>query len=275
MKKYKLIKEYPGSSKIGKIVEDGNYCYSSIEDGLKINIAKEYVENNPEFWEEIVEKDYEILSFIWNYGSYKPIYTLKDNLYCHDWKISEANKYNQDELLNNKNYLIYSVKRKCDGEIFTINDNIYNNCRIYDIIINEDNQLLLGITGFQLRLFLNEVEKSKQPLFKTEDGVNIHEGDEYWIAHDNKFGVESLRWKINDRPYQCDNIVPTKNEDFARNGNYRFSTKEKAEEYILMNKPCLSINDLLNISHTKKEFKSLDTFSLGKLKLKNLVKSKL
>ena len=47
--KYILKKEYPGSPKLGNIID---------------NLENDWIENYPEFWEEVVEKDYEILSYI-------------------------------------------------------------------------------------------------------------------------------------------------------------------------------------------------------------------
>lgn len=66
-------------------------------------------------------------------------------------------------------------------------------------------------------------------LFTTDDNVDIYEND---IVH----VVDNL-WFINE---------------FAANKRMRFtkknvfSTKEKAEEYIILNKPCLSINNVKN-----------------------------
>jgi hypothetical protein len=56
MKKFKLIKEYPGSPKfgteIGKTLKSyKNYSYS--EEGWQFGVLKEHVEDNPEYWEEI------------------------------------------------------------------------------------------------------------------------------------------------------------------------------------------------------------------------------
>lgn len=45
-----------------------------------------------------------------------------------------------------------------------------------------------------------------------------------------------------------------------------FSTKEKAEEYIIMNKPCLSINDVLSVGQR---------VIVDEGKLKQIVKSKI
>ena len=41
--KYILKKEYPGSPKLGNIID---------------NLENDWIENYPEFWEEVVEKDY-------------------------------------------------------------------------------------------------------------------------------------------------------------------------------------------------------------------------
>lgn len=53
MKKYKLIKIFPGSPSLGTIIEDtgqGSYKMNNSQYYGKINI-----ENYPEFWEEIIE----------------------------------------------------------------------------------------------------------------------------------------------------------------------------------------------------------------------------
>ena len=92
-----------------------------------------------------------------------------------------------------------------------------------------------------------------KPLFTTEDGVDIYEGDRiYCIFSDFSIGFTG---KLNFKPTTlC------------------FSSKERAEEYILMNKPCLSINDVNNCYDSPHgspiHNKLVD-------KLKQLVKSKL
>ena len=58
MKKYKLIKEYPGSPELGTSIDmvtpDTYFTYHN----SKPIQLKDY----PEYWEEVVEKDYEILT---------------------------------------------------------------------------------------------------------------------------------------------------------------------------------------------------------------------
>jgi len=59
MKKYKLIKEYPGSPKLGTIVEKDERCGSHIykyrESNSNFGVLKYHVEDNPEYWEEVIE----------------------------------------------------------------------------------------------------------------------------------------------------------------------------------------------------------------------------
>ena len=82
------------------------------------------------------------------------------------------------------------------------------------------------------------------------ESVEIYEGDTfYWL----------------DKGLNIRNSGYTKDIGFPHITLY-FSTKEKAEEYILMNKPCLNLND---IEHLLKDGSSV--FS----KLKELAKSKI
>ena len=59
MRKFRLIKEYPGSPKIGTIVEKderyGSHIYKYIESNSNFGVLKYHVEGNPEYWEEIKE----------------------------------------------------------------------------------------------------------------------------------------------------------------------------------------------------------------------------
>ena len=94
-------------------------------------------------------------------------------------------------------------------------------------------------------------------MFTTEDGVDIFEGDKYFIC------TASLSNCINN-----EGIV---SKFFKPNPNYKyFSTKEKAEEYILMNKPVLSLNDILKILP-----KYISLAEARYLELEKLVKTKL
>ena len=100
MKKYKLIREYPGSDAKGTIAVllEANHIYK----GFRFNYDVRHVENSPGFWEEVVEKDYEILKY-------------------HSIENPSIGRTTCNSKLNDT-YNIYSVKRLSDGEVFTVGD---------------------------------------------------------------------------------------------------------------------------------------------------------
>ena len=103
MKKYKLIKQYPTSPKLGFTVFE-RHCgmYHNIETGNMY--GSQIIENQPEFWEEVVEKDYEIVSQTPSVRVCNP----KDNY----------------KVVRNTTPVIHSVKRLSDGEVFTVGDTV-------------------------------------------------------------------------------------------------------------------------------------------------------
>jgi len=112
--KYKLIKEYPGSFKLGTKVEyeSGYYIIKNVGN----TICRKQVENYPEFWEKVDDKNYEILSWL----------DIEDNFL---FKISDGEKYNPKT-----NDLIISVKRLSDGEVFSVGDNTnFGKIKSFDI----------------------------------------------------------------------------------------------------------------------------------------------
>ena len=166
-------------------------------------------------------------------------------------------------LENQETYKIHSIKRLSDGEIFTIGDKVvgYNNsiAKIKTIDLVGEISLNIGTDkheGFSLK----NLKKSKQPLFTTEDGVDIFEGDKFYyvkfVQYNNTLG----------KPFE---IVKGNHPTFKYEPQYEkyFSTKVKAEEYILLNKPCLSYNEILNAT----KIRNKNTFET----LKDLVKSKI
>lgn len=228
MKKYKLIKEYPGSPKIGAIAKSDkiDYVYYYLEKDSHTGIGSSIIENNPEFWKEIVEKDYEILSFKIP-GNAHWFVNLQHNGMYGGW--SKDHALNQ---LSKGIWSIHSVKRLSDSEVFTVGDNTKYGC--IDEFYIKNNHLLATTVLESSGKYLKDLQKTKQSLFKTEDGKEIYEGD-------NTFGIDEKYqflkfngwvWKKNESPNKL---------------HKHFSTKEKAEEYIIMNKPCLSINDVLSV----------------------------
>ena len=116
-------------------------------------------------------------------------------------------------------------------EIFTIGDKttlgIITCFRLLDneIMVDFDNKNSILLRSKKL-------QKAKQPLFTTEDGVDIFEGEYYYPVEKEFYFLHEKQTN-----HHC-----TNEEKF-----WIFSTKEKAEEYILYNKPCLSLTDLKNL----------------------------
>ena len=211
--KYKLIKEYPGSPKLGFITDRTMY----------------FPEYYPSFWKPIIEKDYEILSLV---ASERNPQHKKGSKFLHNKDYKFKNMYPTEF------WDIYSVKRISDNKIFTIGD-------FYEDLIIE--KMFMSVAGDILTTYKPKV---KQPLFTTEDGVDIFEGDYSYGVHNSKFDIVAI--KHVNTVYVTDNFI-------------EFSTKEKAEEYILMNKPCLSLKEI-------KETTTIKGLSLKKLE--KLVKQK-
>ena len=257
--KYKLIKEYPGSPKLNTIVENHEKLNSANTLDKRYYYNGMKIQDYPEFWEEIVEKDYEILSFVFHNCNKTISSKRKNGLFVNSDDVHSDGKYTEESHFNRSNnplWKIYSVKRLSDGEIFTIGDKIETGIikKFYlpDVIQKE---ITIYVTEDDEDTYLSEAVKLKQPLFTTEDGVDIFEGNNHYFYIDKNWWIDEIH-NINKLNYKT-----------YHKGKPLFSTKEKAKEYILMNKPCLSINDIINSKAI------LDTF--GKLELEKLVQQKL
>jgi len=63
MRKFRLIKEYPGSPKLGTIVKkefstEFIYIVDGSKFGSRYGVMKYHVEDNPEYWEEVIENKF-------------------------------------------------------------------------------------------------------------------------------------------------------------------------------------------------------------------------
>ena len=225
MTQYRLIQEYPGHS-LGEIhtADKGTKWYGTI-----------FYNANPKFWQKVEEVDYEILSFYSGHSDDKMAYIFKktrNGLYSKgtgDCDLDHALKY----------WNIHSVKRLSDGEVFTIGDEYSNDAAgIYtkelihhiDIVDNECRVYAVEDSGYYPIKYIDKIPK-KTPLFATEDGVSIFKGDRFSVVQPNTFQI------LNECRYPL--TAPAK--------WVCFSTEEKAKEYILLNKPCLSLNDFLSV----------------------------
>lgn len=237
MRKFKLIKEYPDSLPLNTEVVFGNHGLTGDSYQVKLDkiyrISPENIENHSEFWQEIFEKDYEILSFM-------------DNLNIITNNLGGQHEKN---CLNNKHFNIHSVKRLSDGEVFTIGDKTCTPGNIYPIaeftISDTENTILVSSYYENSRsgsynIRLKNVIKSKKPLFITEDGVDIFEGDYFCRVGRPNSGHAFQCWD-GDRNNKA---TPVYSHVSMNEYNYHFSSVKVANDFIIFNKPCLSINDI-------------------------------
>lgn len=263
MNTYKLKKVYPGLPKDWEIgMEVGLGCriygYSPCN-GKYTNwyINNDIIKNNPEFWEKVVEKDYEILSFI---SENNIIHTKRENGKFLESHISGEGFYLESGY-SLPDYYINSVKRLSDNTIWAIGDKYQvvdpiKEIRTIATFYISKNKLYITPREYGYSE-LKEIQIVKQPIYKTEDNVEIFEGDDvHWVNTYNYTYLYPLPFSTG-APKLLNTV-----------GNiYKvFSTKEKAEEYIIMNKPCLSINDVLSVGQR---------VIVDEGKLKQIVKSKI
>ena len=228
MRKFKLIKTYPGSDHEGIVVS--LRTPNGLYEGYQYNYSTKHVENNPEYWEEVIEKDYEILSYV-----------AKD---C-DTVIVQVPK--TVSIIDNipKNYWkIHSVKRLSDGEVFTVGDKFEANIGCKDVIrtiqkINVEGDRITiyhengDLTNRKGSGIFYTIKKVKSPIFLTHDGKDIFEGDTVWYVNKENLDLDHFRTHAN--------------VTFRSDINSYFLTKEEAEDYIKRNKVLFITEDGVGI----------------------------
>lgn len=126
---------------------------------------------------------------------------------------------------------IHSVRRKSDGEVFSIGQDTEQG-KIVSFEIYSGSMYIHftdGVIG--ARMWLNDIRKVKQPLFQSFDGKMMYENDKCWI-------LSTGNWCISE-------TVACGNPFTGQNGHFKyFSTEAAAKEFVLLNKPILSVNDV-------------------------------
>lgn len=220
--KYTLIQTYPGYETLGTI-----HCS---ENKTPEWLGTNFYDAHPKYWKKVEEVDYEITEV-----KYVTEIRFLDKGYYRIFK--DGIGFELDYLLKNGG-TIHSVKRLSDGEVFTIGDEITvdGEEKSYEIIkllkFKDCIQVNAKRVGGEIFYRLSSISKlpKKTPLFTTEDGVEIFDKKTSYYLVSNDFKVCFSSWFSQaDLPFKT------------------FSTKEKAEEYILLNKPCLCLNDLKTI----------------------------
>jgi len=144
-------------------------------------------------------------------------------------------------LLSSSIHKIHSVKRLLDGEVFTVGDKLDLGV-IKSVKMNTpyDNSLFFIVNNGSMEYtqFLEFARKAPKYSFKTEDGVTITDEDQTLFVVKDQWGIRIDTIKA----------MVERGHDRQLNSEWKyFSTKEAAKEYILMNKPVHSVNDVLNL----------------------------
>lgn len=217
------IKE-PQGWRLKTHIEFTNIDESEIGEGKRFQVIEE------------PKKDYEIINLI----------KVKDK---------DTGKINDD--INNINawlkgyaqeyWKIYSIKRLSDGEIFKLEDEVKFYDTGYGKLLKIEFESAPADKGTGKLCFVNDnihlgkwwdisqLSKAKPILFKSRDGFDIREGDKvYGISIDN--------WNVFSGVVQKDNRY---HREEWKHG--KFSTEEAAREYLMWNKPVLSLKDVTSI----------------------------
>jgi len=187
--------------------------------GFSVEIG---VEPSSQFWEDITQ-EYEIQ--IWSFGRNGEFLTSHPD--------------------GTVNYNIHSVKRVSDGKIFTVGQSIKcgkDHAWIKKIIniylVESSNKIWFTTKGPDdidtFDYFLDEVD-TVECLLKSVDGVELFEGDRV-------YGIYAGDWKVFELILYKGNGVHVERWEHGK-----FSSREAAQEYILMNRPCLSVQQVKDI----------------------------
>jgi hypothetical protein len=236
VKQYKHIP----SDYIWNLAKNGK-CYRC-DEFAGYTIPREIVENSSD-WEEVKPKEYVIMSII---GKKNDVWIKKDE---------NSNSFHCGDLFAlcdnfGENFKIHSVKRLSDGIVFKVGDKVQRHadkyCQNPAKLIHEITEFYISASGRtfhfqnhnQARGFdLSCFSKVSDVLFTTEDGVEIRKGDKFYYANTHVWNA--IKTIANEDSCNYVGVV----------NNYKtFSNRELAEEYVLMNKPCLSVNDVLGIT---------------------------
>lgn len=193
------------------------------------------VENSND-WEEIIEKDYEVLE----YKSIQGIHCEKGQYF-----FDVVSQYG-----NPNEWFIYKIRRKSDGVEFKIGDKIcgtsstqelknasnYKGYVVIKAIVSTTEKR--SKSGFKIEhctgtsYWLENLNLYKEPILTTEDGYEC-------TLDDRVFGVlPKANWQTN---FYDGNGIPIqrliRSEGFPNTAWLYFKTKENAEKYIYENKP--------------------------------------
>lgn len=222
--------------------------------------TKNCLNNFKDLYREKRSPEYEILSFIGTGQANKgDIFSInEDGTYSVPvWRRSGLDGLRLEHFFEGENVTaIHSVRRLSDGEVFTLGDElVLENGEKHKIVGFDANEQWVGgirmlieeTYGFSRGVTLYYATKlpAKKPLFTTEDGVDIYEGDECYIC---KKSATPNKWNIHKWFKACKEGIDTEGEKY-------FNSLKAAEEWMAAQKPPVLFTtedgvDLFSISDT-------------------------
>jgi len=240
-------------------------------------ISEYYIKGDD--WEEVKQPIYEILSYKYDNRifTYDNTESLGKNIRNYlDKNNSIIQSYDMHLLKIPPE--IHSVKRLSDNKVFTISDDLklaYGFHKIQSIKLINDQIVFYchkqaSCTGWSATcnctVLIQNAQKPNSKIYTTEDGVDIFDQEDY----EKLWGV-ALQASGNDVIRQGTRMGLGESSTPPMNRKW-FWDKKKAQEYLLYNRPCLSINDIATIYITANS--KNDKYKQPQ-KLLKLVKSKL
>ncbi len=215
-------------------VSDGHLYFS--RSGVSESLHLSFIENSCD-WEEVKEKEYEILSV--KYEQNNKIYKLDGGFFKSDvgqMPIHCAEQGNLFEYLKDGyGVFINSVKRLYDNTVYSIGDDIISSPRINgEIVAFEviEGTMYITTTHSGVGVSLNAVEHNEKAMLVTEDGTYVYKNNHpklYWVRKDNL-------------------LIGSDSRDSLHNANTRdyiyFAEKENVKTYIYENKKRFSLKDV-------------------------------
>ena len=161
-------------------------------------------------------------------GRYR--HKAQQNTIQKDWEIVSA-------IWRGNNTEIQSVRRFYDGKEFSVGDETnFGIIEAFYICEEEDSfcykEMMVCFKEVKGDIDISQLKKVKQPLFKTEDGVSLMEGENCFYIVIHVMGWDIIEAKVSNDIFTSSNVKI-------------FSKKEAARDFVLMNKPVLSINDVM------------------------------
>lgn len=225
MRKFKLIKDYPNCYwNVGDVIDKSVGClytYKDLCDG-----------KYSEFWEEIKE--------------YPKIISFRSNGQIYDFPNGYDKQFDNKIFANQVLFEIYQVAVS-EKEVFTVGDRVIHNHKdgtkrhgnITRFTYKEPHMYVDvdydKTSGYSFAT-IDTIEKHKQSLFTTEDRVDKYFGDMYYYIVVNSILANSWKAMIDRVDWENPSKPPL--------GQIQFDDRDKAEEWILNNKPIFSMKDI-------------------------------